>query len=46
VKFFNAGVSTGMGNFLLTMMVNVCIPREAEPGIYRSIVILTIANGP
>ena len=46
VKFFNAALDSGMGGFLLTMMVNVSIPARAEPDIYTSIITLTIANGP
>jgi hypothetical protein len=46
VKFFNAAISSGLGKFQLTMMVNVSIPAHTEPGIYSSTIILTIANGP
>ena len=46
VKFFNAVQGSGMGGFLLTMMANVSIPAGTEPGIYISIITLTIANGP
>ncbi|GAC1663554.1 MAG: hypothetical protein PVS3B1_39240 [Ktedonobacteraceae bacterium] len=46
VKFFNAAVSTGLGQFAMEMIVNVQIPLHTEPGIYISTIILTIANGP
>jgi hypothetical protein len=46
VKFFNAAPGSGMGGFLLTMVVNVSIPASTEAGIYSSIITLTIANGP
>jgi hypothetical protein len=46
VKFFNAGVRTGLGQFLLSMMVNVTIPGDAEAGTYTSTITLAIANGP
>src|SRR2546421_10609383 len=46
VKFFNASVKSGLGKFLLSMMVNVTIPHGTNPGTYSSTVILAIANGP
>src|SRR5260370_34123880 len=36
VKFFNAAVSSGLGVFSLTMMVNVTIPATAKVGTYTS----------
>jgi len=46
VKFFNAAVSSGLGVFGLTMMVNVTIPAGAKAGTYTSTIFLAIANGP
>lgn len=46
VKFFNAAVRTGLGNFGLTMVVSVTIPSHTEPGTYTSTIIVAIANGP
>ena len=46
VKFFNAGVNSGLGHFLLTMTVNVSIPANTTKGTYTSTVYLTIASGP
>jgi hypothetical protein len=46
VKFFNANVRSGLGNFSLAMKVNVTIPSDAESGTYISTITLQIANGP
>ena len=46
VKFFNAGVRTGLGRFLLSMMVNVTIPGDAEAGTYTSTITVAIVSGP
>ena len=46
VKFFNAAVSSGLGVFSLTMMVNVTIPANTEVGTYSSTITIAIANGP
>jgi hypothetical protein len=46
VKFFNAVVSSGLGKFGLTMLVNVTIPANTEAGSYASTIILAITNGP
>jgi hypothetical protein len=46
VKFFNAAVSSGLGVFGLTMMVNVTIPASAKAGTYTSTIFIAVANGP
>jgi hypothetical protein len=46
VKFFNASLRSGLGKFLLTMVVQVSVPASKESGTYTSTIILTIANGP
>lgn len=46
VKFFAAAVGSGLGKFLLAMMVNVSIPAHTEAGTYSSTITLAIANGP
>ena len=46
VKFFNAAHYTGLGMFMLTMMVNVQVPKNVEAGIYTSTIVISVANGP
>lgn len=46
VKFFNAAAGSGLGEFLLSMMVQVKVPAKVEPGTFTSTIIVTIANGP
>lgn len=46
VKFFNAAQHTGLGKFILTMMVNVQVPKNVEAGIYTCTIVISVANGP
>lgn len=46
VKFFNAAVSSGLGVFSLTMLVNVTIPASAKAGTYNSTIFIAVASGP
>ena len=46
VKCFNAAVNSGLGNFSLSMMVQVTVSANAPSGTYTSTIYLAIANGP
>lgn len=46
IKFFDAAKHSGLGQFGLSMMVNVTIPPGTEPGTYTTTVTIAIANGP
>ena len=46
VKFFNAAQYTGLGKFILKMMVNVQVPNNVETGTYTSTIVISVANGP
>jgi hypothetical protein len=46
VKFFNAAVNTGMGNFTVTPTVAVSFPAATFVGTYTSTVTLAIVSAP
>lgn len=46
VKFFNAAVGSGMGQFTITPTVSIAIPANSYAGTYSSTVTLAIATGP
>lgn len=46
VKFFNAGVNTGLGVFLLTPTVQVAIPANTFAGTYTSTLTLASVSAP
>ena len=46
VKFFNAGATTGMGDFTVSPTVTVAIPANAYAGTYTSTVTLAVVSGP
>lgn len=46
VKFYNAAVNTGMGNFTITPTIGVSIPANTYAGVYTSTVTFAIVSGP
>ena len=46
VKFFNAAVGTGLGQFDVTPTVGVVVPGNAYAGTYTSTVTLAVVSGP
>ncbi len=46
VKFFSAARYTGLGKLILTMMVNVQVPKNVENGIYTCTIVISVVNGP
>lgn len=46
VSFFNAAVTTGMGDFTVTPTFEVSIPANTYAASYSSTVTITIASGP
>lgn len=46
VEFFDSSVGSGLGAFLLTMMVQVNIPDHTDAGIYTSTIYLSVVAGP
>ena len=46
VKFYNAAIGTGMGNFTYTPTVKVDVPANAYNGFYTSVLTIAINSGP
>jgi hypothetical protein len=46
VKFFNAAINTGMGNFTITPTVTVSFPANSFAGVYTSTVTFAIVSAP
>jgi hypothetical protein len=46
VKFFNAAVNTGMGQFTITPTVSIAVPANAYAGTFSSTLTLAIVSGP
>jgi hypothetical protein len=46
VKFFNAAVNTGMGQFTITPSINVTIPGNSYAGSYTSTLTIAAVSGP
>ncbi|MEA2286106.1 MAG: hypothetical protein QOJ21_2149 [Solirubrobacteraceae bacterium] len=46
IKFFNAGVDSGMGKFTVTPTVAVSVPANSYAGTYSSTVTLADVSGP
>jgi hypothetical protein len=46
VRFYNAAVNTGMGNFTITPTIGVSIPANTYAGVYTSTVTFSIVSGP